>query len=461
MIVTCLGGACTLQHYRPEPIDPVQKAIQYQDRSLNSPQLHAYMTSQGYPREAFPVAFWGLHELSLAAFHYHPDLAVARAEWQAARAQQLTAQHKPNPSFSSTFERHSDTSGGISPWALGIGLGIPLETGDKRNIRMEQARQLSEAARLDIGQQAWQVRSKLQAALIDYRAANRQLQLLNREVELQSAIAQMLQTRQEAGLISDNDLSVARIQLQKLQNAQIADNARLAELRAAVASAVGLPAQALNAVKLDESAPDTHFHPRLLPAETQKIALLNRVDVRSALARYAAAESRLQLEIAKQIPDLVLSPGYMFDQNDNIWSLGLSLLLGSSNKNEGPIAEAEANRTLEARRFEALQAHVINQQGLALTQYESRLEERDKAVEMLSAQKRRIAYGERQFRAGFIDRLEWTTLQLEALAAEQGVLAASIRLEKALAALEDALQHPINAPAPSVLPASNSEDFPS
>lgn len=459
-IAACLTGACAHQTYQPKAITPEHTAEQIRAKSLSSPELRRHMESQGYSPEAFPLQTWNLRALTLAAFHYHPKLAVARAEWRVAQAEEITAGQKPSPSLSSVAEHHSQTDGGISPWALGVGIDIPIETGGKRQARIDQAMHLSEAARLSIGQQAWEIRSGVQSSLIEHRAATRKLELLNREIELQSAIVQMLQKRLEAGLISDIDLATSRLQLQRLQNTQAADLAQLAELRARLASAVGIPASELDKVQLDESLPSAQSFEKLPNQEAQRAALLNRLDIRSALARYDAAESRLRLEIARQQPDIVLSPGYMFDQGDNIWSLGFSLLLNMAHKNEGPIAEAEAARELEARQFEALQTRVIGEQGLALAQYESRLAELEKTESMVKAQQQNMARSERQFKAGHIDRLEWTTAQLEGLIAEQARLAAAIRVEKALAALEDALQRPLDGNAAPALPDQNSEELP-
>ena len=39
----------------------------------------------------------------------------------------------------------------------------------------------------------------------------------------------------------------------------------------------------------------------------QEKALLNRLDIRRSLAKYAAAESKIKLEVAKQTPDISLS----------------------------------------------------------------------------------------------------------------------------------------------------------
>ena len=76
---------------------------------------------------------------------------------------------------------------------------------------------------------------------------------------------------------------------------------------------------------------------------------------------------------------------------------------------------------------------------------------------MVIAQQQNMARSERQFKAGHIDRLEWTTAQLEGMVAEQARLAAAIRVEKALAALEDALQRPLDGNAAPILPEQKSE----
>ena len=73
--------------------------------------------------------------------------------------------------------------------------------------------------------------------------------------------------------------------------------------------------------------------------------------MRGALADYAASQSALQLEIAKQYPDLHLGPGYELDQTDNKWSLGISLDLPILNHNQGPVAEAHGEPRRRRRAF--------------------------------------------------------------------------------------------------------------
>ena len=102
---------------------------------------------------------------------------------------------------------------------------------------------------------------------------------------------------------------------------------------------------------LPESAgPATSREAGLEPLDLQRTALLNNIPVRIALARYAATDAALRLEIARQVPELSLKPGYAWDQGDHRWSLGIGYALPLANRNDGPIAEALARRSADSTR---------------------------------------------------------------------------------------------------------------
>jgi len=127
-----------------------------------------------------------------------------------------------------------------------------------------------------------------------------------------------------------------------------------AETRAQVADALGLPVDALNNVYISFDFL-THLPSAVdIPSEViRRQALLNRPDILGALEEYTASQAALQLEIAGQYPDIHLGPGYEWDQGDNKWSLGFSISLPVFNRNEGPIAEAEAGVTVPPAKLEA------------------------------------------------------------------------------------------------------------
>ena len=69
-----LLAACALQSYQPASVDTEAAAAAYLQRSTEAPGLKAYMLAHGHPESDWPVQRWGLDELTLLAFYYHPDL---------------------------------------------------------------------------------------------------------------------------------------------------------------------------------------------------------------------------------------------------------------------------------------------------------------------------------------------------------------------------------------------------
>ena len=173
-------------------------------------------------------------------------------------------------------------------------------------------------------------------------------------------------------------------------------------------------------------------------------ALLNRTDILGTLAEYNASQSALQLEIAKQYPDINLGPGYTWNQGVNNYSLGISLTLPVLNQNKGPIAEAEAHRRQAAAAFTALQARVIGEVDAALAGYRDAQRKLETADTLVNNQRQRMQSLEESFEAGASDRLEVLQMRLELGAAELARTQALIEARQALGALEDAVRRPID-----------------
>ena len=450
---TALLAACSFQTYNPQPLDPVQTAARYRAHDPASTEFHDYMVAQGYPADALPVKQWGLRELTLSALFFHPQLDVARAQLQAAHAREITAAQRPNPNFSASGGKSEDD---VSPWIYNLSMDVPVQTAGKREASLAQAQALSEASRIEIGQTAWTVRSRLLNSWIEYSAAQQQLQLLQRELDLRNEIAAMLNARLEAGMISSVEVSTARLQLQQAEQAVAAEQGRIPALRAVLASDAGLPNHVFARLNLKnrdfkELTASTHSAALMRNGDLQDAALLNRLDIRAALARYDAAEQQLRLEIARQYPDLTLSPSHYYEEGFHIWSLGISALLPLLNKNEGLIAEARALREVQAAQFGALQAKVIGDLEQAKARYQGALDELEQARRLDSAQQEHLQQMSSQFDSGYADRLELTAAKLEGLLAKKNLLTAEYNVQRAAAALEDVLQQPLeNA---STLPA--------
>ncbi len=440
LLVLILGGCAS---YQPRPLSPERSAAAFAARSLGDPGLrHFVETGLARRLDTWPPARWDFRALTLVAFHEHPDLDVGRARWATVQANQLTARQRPNPVVG--FQPAYDTTT-PPPWILGLAFDIPIETAGKRGYRIAEAKQLSEVARLSIATTAWQVRSRLRDELLAWRAAGQSSAVLQQQETSQAEVVRLLEGQVQLGAVSGFVLTQARLALRQTRLA-LQDAVQRREVTLArVASAVGLPVGALEGASFDLKELEV-LPPDPSDADARRQALVNRADIRAALADYAAADAALRLEIARQYPDLRLGPGYQRDQTDNKWSLGLTLELPVFSRNRGPIAEAEARREEVAAAFGALQAGVLSQIEQALAGYRVARDKVDTARQLQGDSRRQEEASRQMLRVGEITPLELAQRQVELGAASLAVIDASAAAQQALGTLEGALQSPLGLP---------------
>ncbi|MGA9575844.1 MAG: TolC family protein [Lysobacterales bacterium] len=437
-----LTGCAT---YESRPLVPAENAAALEARSLNDPQLRSFIeTYRNNPLRAWPLSQWGLDDLTMAAFYFHPDLEVARAQWAVAQAGQTSAGERPNPTVGLGLGYNTSTSV-ISPWIVTPTIDFPIETAGKRGYRIAQAEQLSEAARLNIASVAWQVRSEVRQSFIEFNTAREQESLLRQQQLIEAENLGLLELQYKEGAISAFELTRARLGADEARLALHDAEQRNAAARARLAQAIGVPVHVLDGITF--KVEDWEDLPADIPAEdARRRALFNRADILGALAQYAASQSALQLEIARQYPDINLGPGYEYDQGDNKWLLGFSLTLPVFNHNQGAIAEAEARRAEYAARFNALQARVLAQIDIAIAAYRTALNKQTDTDAMLAntASQEKTAWS--MFDAGEISRTELAGMRLHTSALKLARLEAVAQAQQAARQLEDALQVPLDLP---------------
>ena len=449
VLLAALVTACAKEKYQAKPINAQAISAKIYAKDPLSADFKAYLIKQGYKVEDIPFKSWGIDELTASALYHHSKLDVTKAQLALANAQLETASQKQNPTLGGSIARSNQANGDIRPWAYGLNVEIPIETAGKREIRIEEAQHLQAVASIDVADTAWQLRSQIAKDLLRYHENVARQQLLQQEISKHIDIISMLRKRVEVGTLSNTDMLTSKLLLQTKKDALSAETSKNQELIAILAADSGLSLDKFNQLPIKPLALETSLNKQteLLNANAlanlQEKALLNRLDIRRSLEKYAAAEAKIKLEVAKQTPDIAITPGFIFDFGDKIWSLGFSSLLNLLNKNTRLIAEATQLREIDGAQFEALQANIIGDLSVANARWLAAQDNLKQAKQQQAAQQAYMQKLNKQFAAGALDRLELAQAALQNQLADAQVVTMQFEVLYAANDMQDLLQTPL------------------
>jgi cobalt-zinc-cadmium efflux system outer membrane protein len=432
-------AGCAAQRYQAAPIVASATASRFESRNLADAGLQLFVEQNlGHAVSPWPPPTWDLQTLSLAALYFNPALDSSRARIAGTEAALVTAGAHPNPTV-------SIAPGVPTPYLLTFDFSIPIETAGKRGYRMQAARSLDQATRFDLADSAWTVRSGVRAALLNYIIATQTLELFRAEENVRRDQVNILERIFSAGEMPRQNVDLARIELSKAHLAMSTIEGQIDEARAALAAAIGIPVAGLRGAQFSWPGVDNPPSAESLPPEeVQREAVVNRLDIRRALAQYAAAEAGLQLEIAKQYPDINIGPGYTYEERHSFFTVGVSSTIPLFNRNQGPIAEAEARRKEAAAALVERQAQVIARSERALAIYSATLKELSEAESLRRLQKNQLQITQQAIRSGTDIRLNLDSVEIQILILDRARMDALVRAQRALGELEDAVQKPLD-----------------
>lgn len=428
--------------YRARPLSAPVVEDQYRNRRIDNEAIQKFVTLAGWKQ--WPPTVLDLNALTLIADYYSPDLDVARSQIRISEAVIRTAGARINPSLSAdggySAQPGAHTIYAISP-------GFTIETGGKRGYRILQAEKDADAARLSFAEAQWLLWARVRSALVNYLLAQRRVNLLERGTDFRTEISEMLEKRLGMGAASQPEVDVYRVELLRIEAALEAAKGDAAQKRVALATAAGVPLEALANWNFAYAGLDTPPPEISLSLhKVQRSGLLHRLDVRRTLVEYAAADAALRLEIAKQYPDLQLAPTYGFEEGFARYTFSAVSALPIFNRNQGPIQTAEARRQQVEARFRALESQVIGEMGSAFALYQSALKEwRQESERVTTLQREREQAARRALEVGQGDRLSLALAQLETNTAALAQLDALVRVQTALGALDNSVQQPLEA----------------
>lgn len=447
---TCTAGAmCSLlaacMHVPPAPVSLDAKVTEAAATGFDREKVA--QTARAIAATA-PVAADAPDRLSLLAalILYDPRIAQAQKALAVAQREALSSRKVGSPSFSLTGQYSNDPT--TEPWQGSIGASLPLDYGGVRAARLTRADVAVLIARDDLAETIWAERMAARASLIDGLIARRRQALLTHQVALREQILQALDARLHAGEGTAIERDTARIALRQTQRALEDTRWLAADARARLATTLGLPQAALAGVEFQwDDFADPQANAPVPDAALAHRAVVSRADVLRSVAAYDQSEADLRGELARQYPQVTLQPSMTWAGGPMTLPFGLGLSMPSWDRNRATIRAAVARREAAGA---AIHTAVTNALGAIDTAGQ---ESRAARVALdhvrngewpaaLSAARR----AEQRRSVGETGRIEALTMQAGALDAEITLTDALGRVQKADAALEDALRRPLSGP---------------
>ena len=426
-----------------QPFDREGSQIQIQQRDLAAASIRAAFERGGLP---YPGTHgrWSLDALTVAAWQLRPELARMRALAVAANADVEAAGRRPNPSWSLTPEWISHAATGTSPWVTALLLSQLFEPPALRQARVDKAQTQADLVWQQQSQVAWEIRQQLATAAFEWQLEQLAVAQTNRTLALQQQLQAAIESAQQFGALPLRERLAAQEQGAQARIAHEEALQRAREAQAQLAAAIGVEVSLVAGLSLD--LPDVETlagQPALDESALRRAAATDRIDIASALADYASADSLWREQLSRRQPGLTLSPGYSYDSGQRRWVLGVGGEL-PINDDYGPaIAAASARRDAAGHQVEALQAQALAALSLAMQQLQEGRRALKQANALVQIQQQQVDSQQARAQAGAINRRELLLAQLQALQAGQRRIDVLRELVRAIGALEAAVQKPL------------------
>lgn len=422
----------------PRPIDADDAAGALMARTFADPKLAEFASTVMAAPLPAPGVAWDERALTTSALYFQPRIALAAAAARRTRAAIDSAGALPNPTLSIVPQYSLNPAAGESAWAPGLQIDWAIQTAGKRGDQIDQATANALAAHFALAAEVVAVEREVRGARLELASAQEAHASLQAELETLRALANAWRARVELGAASRVEAAPAQAAEFAAHSELAAARAREAAATAALAAAIGVPLARLGEIEL--APPSAANSASASEATRTQRALAERADVLGALASYAASEASLQLEVAKQFPDLRVGPGYQWDQGQSKWQLGVSLDLPIFNRNQGPIEEAIAAREAAAAQFNAVQSRALAEIEAAESALRAESDARDALHESAEAIELQAERADAALNAGAANQLDALAARALALRARRDARAAELRALGAAAALEAALR---------------------
>lgn len=286
-----------------------------------------------------------LDEAITLALAHNPALKAARSQVPQSKAEEITANLRPNPvlswdtQFIPIFNPSQISADYFNNQAqFDLGLGYLLERGKKRQHRLEAARNQTAVTEAQVGDAERGLIFNVAEQFINVLLAESNLQFANDALKSYQETVNISEQRYKTGDISEGDFLKIKVQLLQFQtdvsSAMLARTQALATLRQNIG---------YDAVSRDFDVDgELQYKPRKLSLDDLKAAALrSRPDVAAAEKGIALAQSQHALELANGKRDLNTSFNHSHVAGLNTGAFFFNMEIPIFDRNQGEIARTQ------------------------------------------------------------------------------------------------------------------------
>jgi cobalt-zinc-cadmium efflux system outer membrane protein len=358
------------------------------------------------------------------ALDNNPALTAARREVGATEGQLLQGSLRPNPEFMYQADDVSKSSRSST-----VELGLPIETGGKRDARVRAASLGREVAQADLGSTELRVRSAVISAFFDVLTAQALLSTTEDSVKIAQRATDIAAKRVAAGKVSPVEETRARV---AEAGARVVRTQAVSELRNARRRLASLWGNA--APEFTEASGDVEQLPSLPTEDEVAQRLASAPQLLRAQRELERRKSLVGLEQSRAVPDVTVIVGMKrsIELPGEQTLVALKVPLPVFNRNQGNLQEALQREEKAAAELQAARVSLSSAARQALENVGARRQE----AELLRAE---VLPGARSaFEAATIGFENGKFSFLEVLDAQRTLIAATSQYLNALASVHRA-----------------------
>jgi len=297
-----------------------------------------------------------LDEALRLAKERNPSLAAARNSVEIAESRRIDSRARPNPAVTFESGNYPLFESPRPPFAdnqeLTFRVDQEIELAGRRRLRTQAAEAGITSMEANFQDQQRRLEFDVRRSYFGVVLATADVEVAQVALEEIDRVISLNRARHQQGAISGGE--VRRIQVERLRFVDDLFNAQLAlrNTRSTLLALLNAPdlgvefdvTEALAANPATATAASTPPPPQLDPPSLRTQALALRPDLQAAQREVQRADTETQLQRALRTPNITVGGGYRRDFGSSAVVFGVTVPLPLSNRNQGGVARAEAER---------------------------------------------------------------------------------------------------------------------